>query len=120
MKNKEKLILQNHNHYGLDRRGFLECMAWAGTGMLWTVSGGVIDSTLLPSRGDAGEVVKASFSFARQRTFKASTATGPGPRCMMLMKCLPGLRPVTWHTVCCGCRSRVEDRSAVARVSPSI
>jgi predicted phosphodiesterase len=26
---------------GVDRRGFLECMAWAGTGLLWTFSGGL-------------------------------------------------------------------------------
>jgi Icc protein len=26
---------------GLDRRGLLKCMAWAGAGILWTVSGGV-------------------------------------------------------------------------------
>ncbi len=26
---------------GVDRRGFLECMAWAGTGVLWTVTGGL-------------------------------------------------------------------------------
>ncbi|MEA2782120.1 MAG: hypothetical protein QOK29_3664, partial [Rhodospirillaceae bacterium] len=26
---------------GLDRRGVLKCMAWAGAGILWTVSGGV-------------------------------------------------------------------------------
>jgi 3',5'-cyclic-AMP phosphodiesterase len=26
---------------GVDRRGFLECMAWAGTGLLWTLSGGI-------------------------------------------------------------------------------
>ena len=25
----------------VDRRGFLSCMAWAGTGLLWTMSGGV-------------------------------------------------------------------------------
>ncbi|HWY29442.1 MAG TPA: hypothetical protein VNX46_01730, partial [Candidatus Acidoferrum sp.] len=29
---------------GVDRRGFLTCMAWAGTGMLWTVAGGVLGS----------------------------------------------------------------------------
>jgi 3',5'-cyclic-AMP phosphodiesterase len=29
---------------GIDRRGFLECMAWAGTGMIWSVSGGVLSS----------------------------------------------------------------------------
>lgn len=29
---------------GVDRRGFLKCMAWAGTGVLWVVSGGVLKS----------------------------------------------------------------------------
>jgi 3',5'-cyclic-AMP phosphodiesterase len=28
----------------MNRRGFLECMAWAGTGVLWTVSGGILSS----------------------------------------------------------------------------
>jgi 3',5'-cyclic-AMP phosphodiesterase len=32
---------------GVDRRHFLTCMAWAGTGMLWTLSGGVPRSSLL-------------------------------------------------------------------------
>ena len=34
-------ISHDHEHDGIDRRGFLQCMAWAGTGLLWTVSGGV-------------------------------------------------------------------------------
>ena len=34
----------------VDRRGFLSCMAWAGTGMLWTMSGGVPTSGLLGAR----------------------------------------------------------------------
>ena len=29
---------------GIDRRGFLKCMAWAGTGLVWTVSSGVLSS----------------------------------------------------------------------------
>ena len=29
---------------GIDRRGFLECMAWAGTGVLWMMSGGILKS----------------------------------------------------------------------------
>jgi 3',5'-cyclic AMP phosphodiesterase CpdA len=32
---------------GVDRRGVLECMIWAGTGVLWTVAGGVPRSSLL-------------------------------------------------------------------------
>ena len=50
MKMREKFITNNRDVDGLDRRGFLECMAWAGTGMLWTVGGGLLGSTLLPSR----------------------------------------------------------------------
>ena len=28
-------------HHDIDRRGALECMVWAGTGVLWTLTGGV-------------------------------------------------------------------------------
>ena len=37
-------IKRNTNKDGIDRRGFLECMAWTGTGMVWTVAGGVLSS----------------------------------------------------------------------------
>src|SRR5262249_36491866 len=69
MKTKEKFIQHNHNHDGLDRRGFLECMAWAGTGMLWSVTGGLLGSSLLPNRAGAADdssmIKKASFSFVQ-------------------------------------------------------
>ena len=42
-----KIIQQQDNQDGIDRRGFLECMAWAGTGVLWTVSGGVLSSRMV-------------------------------------------------------------------------
>jgi Icc protein len=41
---KEDLILHNHNHDGVDRRGFLKCMAWAGTGALYVLKGGILKS----------------------------------------------------------------------------
>lgn len=34
---------------GIDRRGFLKCMAWAGTGLLCSVHGGILKSALLGS-----------------------------------------------------------------------
>jgi 3',5'-cyclic-AMP phosphodiesterase len=37
-------ILHDHNHDGIDRRGFLKCMAWAGTGVLCLMKGGVLNS----------------------------------------------------------------------------
>jgi 3',5'-cyclic AMP phosphodiesterase CpdA len=41
----------------IDRRGFLHCMAWAGTGVAWTMSGGVLSSRLFgqDSRKDTGD-----------------------------------------------------------------
>jgi len=36
---------------GIDRRNFLSCMAWAGTGLLWTMAGGVPVSKLLAATG---------------------------------------------------------------------
>ena len=37
---------------GVDRRGFLRCMAWAGTGVVWTIAGGVPSSKLLGETND--------------------------------------------------------------------
>ena len=65
MKTREKYIVHDHDRDGLDRRGFLECMAWAGTGMLWTVSGGLLGSSLLASRAGAAEAAKGAFSFVQ-------------------------------------------------------
>jgi Icc protein len=41
---KENNILHDHNGDGIDRRGFLECMAWAGTGAFCIMQGGVLKS----------------------------------------------------------------------------
>ncbi len=38
-----------------DRRGLLKCMLWAGTGVLWTVAGGVPRSGLLGAGAEAAE-----------------------------------------------------------------
>jgi 3',5'-cyclic AMP phosphodiesterase CpdA len=37
---------------GVDRRGFLKCMAWAGSGVVWTMAGGVPTSKLLGQTKD--------------------------------------------------------------------
>jgi 3',5'-cyclic AMP phosphodiesterase CpdA len=36
---------------GVDRRGFLRCMAWAGSGLVWSIAGGVPTSKLLGATG---------------------------------------------------------------------
>jgi 3',5'-cyclic AMP phosphodiesterase CpdA len=50
-----KRILHDHNPDGVDRRGFLECMAWAGTGVLWTVAGGAVTSQAFGQKMAAGK-----------------------------------------------------------------
>ncbi|MGA7223257.1 MAG: metallophosphoesterase [Candidatus Acidiferrales bacterium] len=42
-----KYIEKNVDHDGVDRRGFLKCMAWAGTGALCVMQGGVLKSFAL-------------------------------------------------------------------------
>src|ERR1700748_2565947 len=47
-------ISHDHEHDGIDRRGFLKCMAWARTGVLWTISGGVLVSKTLAEVAKTG------------------------------------------------------------------
>ena len=52
------------HHNGPNRRKALECMTWAGTGVLWTLSGGVPKSSQLLGIGSALAQTPASgFSF---------------------------------------------------------
>ena len=48
---------------GVDRRGFLKCMAWAGTGLVWTAGGGVLSSRAFGQ--GAGPAGAGSFSFVQ-------------------------------------------------------
>ncbi len=45
-----ELITENSHEDHIDRRGFLQCMAWAGTGALFTVAGGILSSHMLAGR----------------------------------------------------------------------
>jgi 3',5'-cyclic AMP phosphodiesterase CpdA len=57
-------IIYDHHHDGIDRRGFLKCMAWVGTGVLYSVSGGILRSQTLGQPG-AMPLAKGSFRFAQ-------------------------------------------------------
>jgi hypothetical protein len=52
------------NQGGVTRRHALECMIWAGTGVLWTVSGGVPKSLGMLDRAEAAEAAKG-FTFVQ-------------------------------------------------------
>ncbi len=43
-KEKKNLISAIESEDNIDRAGFIKCMAWAGTGVLWMMSGGVMKS----------------------------------------------------------------------------
>jgi hypothetical protein len=68
-------IIHEHKHEhqpdrdedGIDRRGFLNCMAWAGTGMAWMATSGVLKSAPLSLLGGAGgrRLAAGDFVFAQ-------------------------------------------------------
>ena len=59
-----KRIIHNHGNDGIDRRGFLECMAWAGSGVVWTVSAGLASSQAFgqPARASKGDMTFVQIS----------------------------------------------------------
>jgi Icc protein len=62
----EPMLDASHNEIsrdGVDRRGFLKCMAWAGTGLIWTFSGGVPVSAAFGEASHSGR--KSDFSFVQ-------------------------------------------------------
>src|SRR5712691_12807412 len=56
-------LLVDHNHDGVDRRGFLRCMAWAGTGVLCVLQGGVLKSFSLSDASN--KKVQGELSFVQ-------------------------------------------------------
>jgi plastocyanin len=60
-----KKIKHNGNEDGVDRRGFLQCMAWAGTGVLWTMNGGVLTSRLLGQEAHQHMQMGGEFAFVQ-------------------------------------------------------
>ncbi|HVS98213.1 MAG TPA: metallophosphoesterase [Puia sp.] len=64
---------QDVSEDGIDRAGFIKCMAWAGTGVLWMMSGGVLRSYGMSQLIDKGTgrlkkgvvIPAADFSFVQ-------------------------------------------------------
>src|SRR5215469_7546648 len=57
------VIRHDHNQDGIDRRGFLKCMAWAGAGAFCVMQGGVLRSYALVSQG--ARQAKGEISFVQ-------------------------------------------------------
>ncbi len=58
-------LFHDHNHDGIDRRGFLKCMAWAGTGAFCVMKGGVLASYSLSGFPFGGHDHKGDLSFVQ-------------------------------------------------------
>src|SRR5207249_10370364 len=63
--NNNNYILHNDNPDGVDRRGFLKCMAWAGTGLLCTINGGILSSLGLSEAAEANGMSPGGLSFVQ-------------------------------------------------------
>src|SRR3954470_5726535 len=58
--------MANHDDgAGWDRRGFLQCMAWVGTGAVWTMAGGVLKGLPLEPAAHHGIIAGAGSSRLR-------------------------------------------------------
>src|ERR1700736_2814746 len=53
---KKDELLHDHNNDGVNPRGFLKCMAWAGTGAFCVMQGGVLKSYALGNLAEIGEI----------------------------------------------------------------
>jgi 3',5'-cyclic-AMP phosphodiesterase len=58
-------LLHDHNKDGVDRRGFLKCMAWAGTGAYCIMQGGVLKSYSLSRMPELGPTTAGELSFVQ-------------------------------------------------------
>jgi len=61
LRTSDDTILHDHAGDGIDRRGFLKCMAWAGAGLLWTASGGLLSSRVFGADMDSPSATNLSF-----------------------------------------------------------
>ena len=89
MRNKNQNLidqkLQGLNDDGIDRRGFLKCMAWAGTGLVWTMSGGIPMSRAFAKGHDQMAAKGGDFTFVQIATVTSALTNQPiqmlPPRC---------------------------------------
>src|SRR6266404_7676383 len=58
-------IIAPVKQHGIDRRGFLQCMAWVGTAVVWSIGNGGILSSHVLGAADAPEHQAGDFCFAQ-------------------------------------------------------
>jgi 3',5'-cyclic-AMP phosphodiesterase len=61
-------IETNINDDGIDRRGFLNCIAWADSGVIWSINGGLLTSTVLGQEANNQRAIAtAELNFVRRQ-----------------------------------------------------
>ena len=60
---KQTIQRETSTDDGIDRRGMLKCMAWVGTGLVWSMAGGLASSRVFGQPAVA--IVKPTFSFVQ-------------------------------------------------------
>jgi Icc protein len=63
--NGSNYIAEALSEDGLDRRGFLRCMAWAGTATVWALAGGIPTSLRINNLSSLSEAQRKSIFFAQ-------------------------------------------------------
>src|SRR5476649_651749 len=64
--NNNDIILHDTSRDGIDRRGFLRCMGWAGTAVVCSISGGILTSRALGDvLSNPGAIAGATLNFVQ-------------------------------------------------------
>lgn len=115
-------ILQDQTGDGIDRRGFLHCMAWVGTGLACTVRGGVLTSRVLGAPAPAGELtfVQISDSHVGFKKEPNKDVVGTLRETVARINALPELPAFVLHTGDLTHRSRPEEFDTVAEILKGI
>ena len=95
------IIEKNNSNDGIDRRGFLKCMAWAGSGMVWAMRGGILQAQPLGTTATGS----ADFTFLQVSDshvgFNKGTYTdviGTFQTAVSRINAMPQLPSLTLHT----------------------
>ena len=59
----DDIIVNDTSRDGIDRRGFLKCMGWAGTATVWSLCGGVLTSRALADALSTGATAATAADF---------------------------------------------------------
>ena len=65
MSDNENELRHDHNDDTVDRRGFLKCMAWAGTGAFFVMQGGILKLYSLSNMPKLGPTSAGELTFAQ-------------------------------------------------------